>query len=102
MVFDPTVPSIDIEQSRRQDWTLSIYGDVKIELPPNMPESRGQGFTMRVYVDYDLGGDCVTRWSRTRFAVFLNGALIYCISKKQASGENLTFGSKLCAMKQAT
>ena len=95
----------------REDWSLSIYGDAAEELPPqkpfeesgpaDMPEPRGQSFTMTVYVDCDLGGDCVTRRSRTGFAVFLNGVPLYWMSKKQSSCEVSTFGSEFTAMKQA-
>ena len=66
-----------------------------------MPEPRGRGFRIRVFVDCDLGGDLVTRRSRTGFAVFLNNAPIYWLSKKQGSCEVSTFGSESTAMKQA-
>ena len=57
--------------------------------------------TLRVYVDSDLGGDQVTRRSRTGFVVFLNGAPIHWFSKKQSACETSTFGSEFMAMKQA-
>ena len=111
MVFNPSEPDIDRSDFPREDWSLSIYGDVKEDMPStcpftesgpaDMPALRGVGFTMTVYVDCDLGGDCVTRRSRTGFAVFLNGAPIYWMSKKQSSYEVSTYGSELTAMKQA-
>ena len=92
MVFDPSEPETDMDDFPREDWSLSIYGDVKEEIPStcpffesgpdNMPAPRGLGFTITVYVDCDLGGDCVTSRSRTGLAVFLNGAPIYWMSKK--------------------
>ena len=42
MPFDPTEPEIDDEsQFQKQDWSQSVYGDIKDkeELPPNMPKS---------------------------------------------------------------
>ena len=66
-----------------------------------MPAPRGVCFTMTVYVDCDLGGDCVTCRSRTGFAVFLNGAPIYWMSTKKSSCEVSTYGSELTAIKQA-
>jgi len=111
MVFDPSEPDLDMTSFPREDWSLSIYGDVAEELPPqkpweeggpsDMPEPRGKGFRMVVYVDCDLGGDLVTRRSRTGFAVFLNNAPVYWMSKKQTSCEVSTFGSEFTAMKQA-
>ena len=95
MVFDPSEPEIDMADFPREGWRLSIYGYVKEDMPPkcpfsesgpaDMPSPRGicVGFTITIYVNYDLGGDCVTRRSRTGFAVFLNGAPIYWMSKKQ-------------------
>ena len=66
-----------------------------------MPTSRGLGFTRTVYVNCDLGGDCVTRRSRNGFAMFLNGAPIYWTSKKKLSCEVSTYGSELTAMKES-
>ena len=111
MAFDPLDPEIDMDDFQREYWSLSIYGDVKEDMPPtcpftesgpaDMPAPRGVGFTMTVYVDCDLGGACVTRRSRTGFAVFINGAPIYWMSKKQSSCEVSTYGSELTAMKQS-
>ena len=103
MVFDPSVPEVDMNQFPEQDWTNTVYGgDLKEELPPNMPEPRGIGFTMRVFVDSDHAGDQITRRSRTGFLVFFNSALIYWMSKKQGSIETSSFGSEYVAMKTAT
>ena len=79
-----------------------MYGEMKEELPTKMPKPRGQGFTMRVYVDSDHAGDCLTRRSRTGFIVFLNSAPIYWHSRRQNSLETSTFGAEFMAMKQAT
>ena len=83
---------MDMSVFRYKDWNLSIYVDVKEDMPPtctfyesgpaNMSAPRGLGFTMTFYVDCDLGGDCVTHRSRTGFAVFLNCAPIYWVIKK--------------------
>ena len=81
MLFDTTEPDVDMADFQRGDQGIKIYGDVKEDMPPissfaesgtgNIPEPRGQGFTMKVYVDYDLGGDCVTRTPRKGFLSFL-------------------------------
>ena len=75
MLFDTTEPDVDMADFQREEWGISIYGDFKEEMLPilffsesgtiNMPDPHGQGFTMTVYVDCDIGGDCVTRISRT-------------------------------------
>ena len=69
------------------------------ELPPNMPDPRGLGMTMSVYVDSDHAEDTVTRRSRTGFLIFLNSAPIYWSSKKKTSCETSSFGSEFSVMK---
>jgi hypothetical protein len=102
MVFDPSEPAIDQAQFDLQDWSSSEFGHVQgqEELPPKMPEPRGQGFVMRAKVDADHASDTVTRRSRTGFLVYLNSAPIYWWSKKQTSVESSSFGSEFIAMKQ--
>ena len=100
MVFDPTEPDLDVSKFPEEDWSASAYGECKEELPSNAPESRGNGFTMRAFVDSDHAGDTVTRRSRTGFIIFLNSAPIYWYSKKQGSIETSSFGSEFIAMKQ--
>ena len=102
MPFDPTVPEIDEGSFEAQDWSDSVYGEIKEHLPSNMPPPLGKGFRMTAYVDSDHAGDLVTRRSRTGFLVFLNMAPIYWMSKKQTTCETSTFGSEFVALKQAT
>ena len=75
MIYDPSEPFIEMDQFPREDWYHSVYasGDTKLSepLPSNAPEARGEGFAMRLYVDSDHAGDCVTRRSRTGFLVYL-------------------------------
>jgi hypothetical protein len=101
MVFDPSDPVIDASVFGQEDWTSSEFGHVagEEEMPANMPQPRGLGFTMRAKVDADHAADTVTRRSRTGFLVFLNSAPVYWLSKKQASVESSSFGSEFCAMK---
>ena len=53
MVFNPIEPSVDHKDFKREDWYSRIYGDTEVEIPQNMPEPRGLGLEMRVYVDSD-------------------------------------------------
>ena len=103
MVFDPSEPEIDHEAFARADWTATEFSQELTEtMPPSMPETRGQGFTMRAFVDADHAGDSITRRSRTGFIIYLNSAPIYWMSKKQTSVETSSFGSEFIAMKQCT
>lgn len=102
MVFDPSDPVIDESKFELKDWTSSKFGHVQgqEEMPSNMPEPRGLGFTMRAKVNADHASDTVSRRSRTGFLVYLNCALVHWFSKKQTSVESSSFGSEFVAMKQ--
>ena len=103
LVFDPTDPVIDMSLFERKDWTTSEMSQcLKEVLPENMPRPRGLGFIMRAFVDADHATDSITRKSRTGFLVYLNGAPIYWLSKKQTSVETSSFGSEFTAMKACT
>jgi len=101
-VYDPSDPVIDESKFEAQDWTSSEFGHLqgKEEIPPKMPEPRGQGFIVSAKVDADHASDTVTRRSRTGFLVWVNCCLVYFMSKKQATVETSSFGSEFIAMKQ--
>ena len=102
LVFDPSDPTINEQAFERRDWASSEFGHVegKEELPPNMPEPGGLGFTVVAKVDADHASDTVTTRSRTGILVYLNCSLIHWWSKKQASIESSSFGAEFVAMKQ--
>ena len=102
LVYDPSDPVIDKSKFQKDDWTSSEFGHVigKQEMPPNMPEPRGLGFTISAKVDADHAADTVTRRSRTGFLVYCNSALVYWFSKKQTSIESSSFGSEFTAIWQ--
>jgi hypothetical protein len=102
IVYNPSDPVIDEAQFDAKDWASSEFGhlDGVEELPPNMPEPRGQGFVISSKVDADHASDSVTRRSRTGFLVWINSHPVYFLSKKQTSVETSSFGSEFVAMKQ--
>ena len=106
MVFNHTVPVIDYNEFLKQDWENTVYaderGELKEDVPLNMPTPLGKGFKMRVFVDSDHASDQVTKRSRTGFLFYLNNSLIYWSSKKQTTVETSSFGSKFIAMNHAT
>ena len=66
----------------KEDWSDTVYGDIKEGLPCNIPEIRDFGFKIVIYVDSDHAGDNITRCLRTEFIVLLNNSPIYWTSKK--------------------
>ncbi|CAJ1957768.1 unnamed protein product, partial [Cylindrotheca closterium] len=102
LVLDPTFPVIDAAGFERKDWSTSKFGHIdnlKEELPPNQPEPKGIGFVTTAKVDADHASDTTTRRSQTGFFVWVNGALVYWMAKKQTAVESSSFGSEFCAMK---
>ena len=79
MVFDPSDPVVDESKFQQQDWTNSEFGHVmgKQAMPPNMPEPRGLGFTIRGKVDAGHAAGSVIKRPRTSFLVYINFALVY-------------------------
>ena len=99
IVFDPTYPVIDESQFVRRDWS-DFYGNVKEEIPENVPKPHGKEMLIRAYVDADFAGDRLSRRSRSGFIVMLNGSPVQWFSKKQSSCETSSFGSEFVALKQ--
>jgi hypothetical protein len=98
LVLDPTYPEIDQDNFIRHDWER-FYGDVKEELPPDMPDPLGNEVDLILEVDSSHANDKSNRRSRTGFFIFLNQALIQWCSKKQPTIETSVFGAEFVAMK---
>ena len=98
LVFDPTIPDINLSQFPKYDWT-EFYGDVSEALPPDMPEPLGKEIDLRMMVDSDHAGDKATRRSRSGILIFMNNALIDWLSKRQPTIETSVFGAEFVAMK---
>jgi hypothetical protein len=100
MVFDPTYPGIDMGSFKECDWK-EFYGDVKEAIPPHAPKPRGKEIDLCMFVDSDHTGDCLTRYSRTGYFIFMNMAPIDWYSKKQGTIESSVFGAEFVTMKTA-
>ena len=98
MAFDPTVPFVDESAFKKCIWK-EFYGDVLEAIPTNAPEPCGTGIGLQMYVDSNHAGEKKTRWSWLGFFIFINGALIQWLSKKQATIETSVFGAEFVAMK---
>ena len=55
-MFDPSYPVIDEDKFERRDWS-DFYGDIKEEIPDNVPKQLGKELIIRAYVDADCAGD---------------------------------------------
>ena len=61
MVFDHTVPAIDYSDFLKQGWENTVYanerGELKEDVPANIPTHLEKGLKMRLFVDSDHAGD---------------------------------------------
>ena len=80
------------------DWS-EFYSFAKDELPPDMPEARGNPVDIVMFVDASHASNVVTRQSRTGVLIYVNRSPIMWYSKKQNSIETSSFGSEFTALK---
>ena len=99
MVFDPTYPSINKTNFQEHEWKR-LYGDVKEAIPSKFPKPLGREVDLHMFVDWDHATDETTRWSRTRYFIYVNSALVKWLSNKPATIETSVFGAEFLATKQ--
>ena len=81
----------------KMDWEYSVYGNVKEELPPNMPKPKGRRVHMTTYEDANLFHDFTTGRSAMGMLHLLNGTVVDWFSKRQNTVETATYGSEFVA-----
>ena len=79
------------------DWSKSVYGDPKEEIPKDAPEPLGKYVTLTHFVDANLMHDLITGKSVTGILHLLNKTPMDWYSKKQATVETATYGSEFVA-----
>ncbi len=79
------------------DWSRSVYGDVKEDIPKDAPPPLGKFVTSSHFVDANLLHCMVTGRSVTGILHLLNKTPIDSFSKKQATVETATYGSEFIA-----
>jgi hypothetical protein len=94
--YDTSLPSHAEYQSAGYDW-FEHYGPCHEELPPDMPEPKGNPVRITAYFDADHAGCLQTRRSTTGVLMFLNNTPILWYSKRQATVESATYGSEFVA-----
>ena len=81
------------------DWTRTVYGAMEEMLPKDAPEPLGKQVTLTHFVDANLMHDLSTGRSLTGILHPANKTPIERFSKKQATVEVATYGSKMVAMR---
>ena len=85
----------------KYDWSYSVYGNVKEQVPKDAPEPLGKRVTLTHYVDANLMHCKLTGRSVTGVLHFVNQTPIDWFSKKQTTVETATFGSEFIAARIA-
>ena len=98
--MDATLPNEETRSESVNTWT-DLYPDAKEELPPNMPEPKGEKVQITVYADADGAADVVTRRSVTGILCLVNNFPVKFYCKRQNMVESLTYGSELVAARIA-
>ncbi|MGL5935125.1 MAG: reverse transcriptase domain-containing protein, partial [Cetobacterium sp.] len=84
-----------------QDWSRSVYGNVREAVPSNCPEPKGKSVCTTTYKDANLYHDVVTGRAVTGVLHFINKTPIDWYSKKQSTVETATYGSEFSSAKTA-
>ena len=79
-----------------------MYGDIKEELPTDMPTPKGKPVRMTTMVDANLMHCLVTGRSMTGIIHLVNQTPVEWFSKRQNTVETSTFGSEFVAARTAT
>ena len=78
-------------------WDQSIYGDVREDVPQDVPEPLGNYVTTTSYMDSNLFHCMLTGRAVTGVLHFLNQTPIDAYSKKQSTVETSTYGAEFLA-----
>ncbi|MGL4933428.1 MAG: reverse transcriptase domain-containing protein, partial [Aeromonas sp.] len=95
------VPNYETLKEVEYDWT-TIYGNVKEELPYDMPEPLGKMVITTTYEDANLYHDYLNAKSVTGILHLVNQTPIDWYCKRQATVETTTYGSEFNAARAAT
>jgi len=81
-------------------WT-EFYPDASEDVPPDMPDPKGNEAKLTCYVDADHARDKLTRRSVTGIVLLVNNTPLAYMSKRQKTVETSTYGSELVAARIA-
>ncbi len=101
ILFDTSKPDHSTHVTEIEPSWTDMYPGAEEELPPDMPEPKGNSVRMTVYKDSSHACDLLTRRSTTGIVLFLNNTLTRWVSKRQKTVESSTYGSELIAARTA-
>ena len=99
LAYDLKTPEVDESAFNNNAHWKDFYGDLEEELPPNMPEPRGNVVRISAFVNANHAGNVFTCRSHSGIIIFVQNASIICFSKRQNTVEAETFGSDFVALR---
>jgi hypothetical protein len=90
-------PDYSEQECEEYNWAKTVYGDIREQLPEGIPDPLGNYIMLSHYFDANLYHDMVMGWSVMGILHFMNKMPIDWYSKKQATVETATYGSKFIA-----
>ena len=82
------------------EWTRTVYGNVKEEIPKDIPKTLGKRVLATTFLDASLLHNIVTGKSVTAVLHFVNPTPTDWFSKRQVTVETATYGSEFVVPKQ--
>jgi hypothetical protein len=96
--FKVTEPDLEhLEGKAHFDWSNSVYGDSKEDIPADAPKPLGKSVTLSHYFDANLMHDVLSGKAVTGCVHFANKTPIMWHSKKQSTSETATYGAEFIA-----
>ena len=96
--YNSKAPDVDESVFVQGAYWKDFYSNEEEELPPRMPELRGNPVIISVFVDVDHAGNVVTRHSHIGIIIFVQNAPIIWFLNRQNTVEAATFGSEFVAL----
>ena len=87
---------------KEYEWTRTVYGNVKEEVPKDVPKPLGKRVITTTFLHANLLHDIVTGKSVTALLHFVNTTPTDWFSKRQATVETATYGTEFGAAISAT
>ena len=95
-------PDFSHQPKQEYEWTRTIYGLDKVEVPKDIPKPLGKRIITTTFLDVNLLHDIITGKSITAVLHFVNTTPTDWFPKRHATVETATYGSEFLATETAT
>ena len=97
IAYDPKSPDVDKSVFNNNANWMDFYGEVKEELPANMPKPCGDLVTISAFMDVNHAGNVIMHRLHTGILIFVQNTPIIWFLKRQNPVKSSMFGSELVA-----